>query len=94
MYVGAIYYDVELTRVCGPIQMLDGKISVMADCGFTIRDQLSRINVGLNILPFMEEHIYRARKFREDERLLHYAYMWKGVYKLFNIERHCTPHSK
>ena len=41
LYVGAIS-DAELTRVSGLIQKLDGKqnISVMADRGFTIRDQL------------------------------------------------------
>ena len=51
--------------------MLDGKqdISVMADHGFTIRDQLSRISVGLNIPPFMEgrarlpsDEVQRGRK--------------------------------
>lgn len=45
--------------------MLDGKqdISVMADRGFTIRDQLSRISVGLNIPPFMpSEEVQRGRK--------------------------------
>ena len=70
LYVSAIS-DVELTRKCGPIQKLDGKqnISVMADRGFTIRDQLSTINVGLNIPPFMEgrarllsEEVQRGRK--------------------------------
>jgi len=42
LYVGSIS-DVELTHVCGMAQNLDGKenISVMADRGFTIRDQLS-----------------------------------------------------
>ena len=55
LYVGSIS-DVELTRVCGIVQKLDGKenISVMADRGFTIRDQLSAICVRLNIPPFME----------------------------------------
>lgn len=55
LYVGSIS-DVELTRVSGLIQMLSGKsdICVMADRGFTIRDQLSAINVGLNIPPFLE----------------------------------------
>ena len=70
MYVGSIS-DVELTRVCGIVQKLDGKenISVMADRGFTIRDQLSVIGVGLNIPPFMEararlpsEEVLRGRK--------------------------------
>ena len=67
LYVGAIS-DVELTRTCGLIHKLDGKqnISVMADCGFTIRDP---INVELNIPPFMEgrahlpsEEVQRGRK--------------------------------
>lgn len=55
LYVGSIS-DVELTRVSGLVQSLSGKsdISVMADRGFTIRDQLNAINVGLNIPPFME----------------------------------------
>lgn len=55
LYVGSIS-DVQLTKECGLIQMLDGKqnISVMADRGFTIRDQLNTIDVGLNMPPFME----------------------------------------
>ena len=70
LYVGAIS-DVELTRKCGLIQKLEGKqnILVMADHEFTIRDQLSTINVVLNIRPFMEgrehllsEEIQRGRK--------------------------------
>lgn len=58
VYVGSIS-DVELTRVCGLIQKLSGKrnISVMADRGFTIRDQLKQIDVELNIPPFMEGRI-------------------------------------
>ena len=70
MYVGSIS-DVELTRVCGIVQKLDGKenISVMADRGFTIHDQLGAIDVELNIPPFMEgrarlpsEEVLRGRK--------------------------------
>lgn len=55
----------ELTRVSGLLPKLDGKqdISVMADRGFTIRDQLKAINVDLNIPPFMEG---RARLPREE----------------------------
>ena len=68
--VGAIS-DVQLTHTCGLIQNLNGKqnTSVMADHGFTIRDQLSTINVGLNVPPFMEgrarlpsEEVQRGRK--------------------------------
>ena len=70
LYMGSIS-DVELTRVCGFIEKLDGKqnISVMADRGFTVKDQLDAINVGLNIPPFMEgrdrlpsEEVQRGRK--------------------------------
>ena len=55
LFVGSIS-DVELTRVCGLLQQLEGKsnISVMADRGFTIRDQLQTIGADLNIPPFME----------------------------------------
>ena len=42
LYVGSIS-DVELTRISGLVEQLKGmsNISVMADRGFTIRDQLS-----------------------------------------------------
>jgi hypothetical protein len=55
MYVGSIS-DVELTRVSGFLQTLEGKegISIMADRGFTIKDQLSDIGVHLNIPLFLE----------------------------------------
>ena len=47
---------VELTRISGLIEQLKGmpNISVMADHGFTIHDQLSAIGTDLNIPPFME----------------------------------------
>ena len=46
----------ELTQVSGILQKLDGKdgISVMADRGFTIKDQLKEVNVELNIPPFLD----------------------------------------
>ena len=55
LYVGSVS-DVELTKVSGYLDTLDGKpgISVMADRGFTIRDLLATRNVKLNIPPFME----------------------------------------
>ena len=55
LYVGSIS-DVELTRKSGFIQKLEGKggISIMADWGFTIKDQLREIGVDLNIPPFLE----------------------------------------
>lgn len=55
MYFGSIS-DVELTRVCQFVPLLKGKenISVMADRGFTVRDQLSQVGVELNIPPFLD----------------------------------------
>ena len=55
LYVGSIS-DVELTRVSGFIQKLEGRngISIMADRGFTIKDMLQEIGVDLNIPPFLE----------------------------------------
>ena len=55
LYVGSIS-DVELTRVSGYLQTLDGKsgVSVMADRGFTVRDMLAEKGVDLNIPPFLE----------------------------------------
>ena len=55
VYVGAIS-DVELTRLSGFLDVLQGKrgVSVMADRGFNIKDLLKDIGVELNIPPFME----------------------------------------
>ena len=55
VYVGSIS-DVELTRVSGFLTKLEDKpgVSIMADRGFTIKDMLSKLNVDLNIPPFME----------------------------------------
>ena len=55
LYVGGIS-DIGLTRVSGFLAELDGKsgISVMADRGFTIKDQIDSIGVELNIPPFLE----------------------------------------
>ena len=55
LYVGSIS-DVELTRVSGFLQTLEGKegISIMAHRGFTVKDQLSEMGVHLNIPPFLE----------------------------------------
>lgn len=54
-FVGSIS-DPELTRCSGLLSKLDGKgkVSVMADRGFTIRDQLQSIGVELNIPPFLD----------------------------------------
>jgi len=55
LFVGSIS-DPELTRHSGVISELQGKsnISVMADRGFTILDQLKAIGVELNIPPFLD----------------------------------------
>ena len=51
LYVGAIS-DVELTRVSGFVNKISSygtdQISVMADKGFTIQDQLNTVGVKLN----------------------------------------------
>ena len=54
LFVGSIS-DVELTRHSGFIEKIDGKegISIMADCGFTIKDQLEAIGADLNTPPFL-----------------------------------------
>jgi len=56
LYVGSIS-DVKLTTISGLVDKLNGKsnISVMADRGFTIRDQLKTIGVDLNIPSFIED---------------------------------------
>ena len=53
VYVGGIS-DVELTLISGFLKTLEDKhdISVMADRGFTIKDQLGELGVELNIPPF------------------------------------------
>ena len=58
LYVGSISV-VELTRVSGFLQTLEGKkgISIMADRGFTIKDQLKEVGVLLNIPPFLEGRV-------------------------------------
>ena len=57
LFVGTIS-DVQLTRVSGFIEKLSangsGQISVMADRGFTIKDQLTPLGVSLNIPSFLD----------------------------------------
>ena len=57
LFVNSIL-DVDITRVCWFIDKLDGKegISIMADRGFTIKDQLEKFSVTLNIPPFLDGH--------------------------------------
>ena len=56
VYVGSIS-DKELTCNSGFLTTLQDKpgISIMADRGFTIKDVLSKLNIGLNIPPFLEK---------------------------------------
>ena len=56
VFVGSIS-DVELTKLSGFLEKLEDKpgISIMADRGFTIKDLLSRLNIELNIPPFLNE---------------------------------------
>ena len=70
LYVGSIS-DVELTRVSGFVECLHDKggVSIMADHGFTIKDQLAVHDVSLNMPPFMEgraqlptDEVSRGRK--------------------------------
>lgn len=70
LYVGAIS-DVELTKLSGFVNTIDGKagVSVMADRGFTVTDILAEKDVELNIPPFMEgrqhmpaEEVKRGRR--------------------------------
>ena len=71
----------ELTKVSGLLEKLQGKgnISVMADRGFTVRDQLNAIKVGLNIPPFMEGRAQLpASEVLEGRKIASVRFMWKG----------------
>jgi DDE superfamily endonuclease/Helix-turn-helix of DDE superfamily endonuclease len=48
--------DVEMTKVCGVLNLLEAGDSVMADKGFTIAKLLSEQNVGLVIPHFLSAH--------------------------------------
>ena len=54
-YLGSIS-DPALTLDCGFLSKLEGLggMSIMADRGFTVRDCLSKLQVTLNLPPFME----------------------------------------
>lgn len=55
LYLGSVS-DPALTKDCGFIEKLNGMsgISIMADRGFTVKEELSKIGVELNLPPFME----------------------------------------
>ena len=55
VFVGSIS-DVQLTSASGFLAALEDKpgISIMADRGFTIKDSFKKLNINLNLPPFME----------------------------------------
>ena len=92
LYVGSIS-DVELTRVSGLLQELEGKdgISVMADRGFTIKDQLKEINVELNIPPFLEgRQQLPADEVKRGRQIASIVFMSKGL----SVESNNSPSFK
>ena len=52
LYTGCMS-DVEITKLCGLVDLLECNDSVMADKGFTIDKILKEKNVSLNIPPFL-----------------------------------------
>ena len=93
LYVGSIS-DVELTLVSGFLEKLEGKpgVSVMADRGFTIQDQLNALGIKLNSPPFMEgrrqlpaEEVRKGRKIASLR--IHVERAIGRIKKLFNSER-------
>ena len=96
LYVGSIS-DVELTKTCGFIEMLEGKagISIMADRGFTIKDQLTRIGIKLEIPPFLDgRQQLPAEEVQQGRRI---ASLWIqveraiGRIKSYNIPKGTLP---
>ena len=64
----------ELTRCSGLLTILDGKgkVSVMVDREFTIRDQVERVGVELNILLFLDDQ-NQQQKLKQGDWLPHYV---------------------
>ena len=56
VFVGSIS-DVELTKLSGFLEVIEDKpgIAIMADRGFTIKDMLDKLQIELNIPPFLNE---------------------------------------
>ncbi len=54
-YLGFVS-DPTFTKQCGVLSKLEGMagMSVVADRGFTIKEELSKLGLTLNLLPFME----------------------------------------
>lgn len=70
VYVGSIS-DVDLTHHSGFLQVLADKpgVSIMADRGFTVKEMLKKLNIELNIPPFLQgryqlpsEEVQKGRK--------------------------------
>lgn len=96
VFVGSIS-DVELTKVSGYVDTLEGKegVSVMADRGFTIWDLLSKKNIELNIPPFMEGRKQLAAKKVQSGRniaslRIHVERAIGRIKKLFDFEVHTS----
>ena len=73
MYMGSIS-DVQLTEVSGLFSKLEKYpgVSMMADRGFTILDQLAALNIDLNIPPFLEKkEQFSPSDIKEGRRILH-----------------------
>ena len=56
MYVGLIS-DIELTHECDFLSKLEDKpgVSIMADRGFMIQEMLDKLNINLNVPPFLDK---------------------------------------
>ena len=56
MYVGSIS-DIELGHECDFLSKLEDKpgVSIMADRGFMIQEMLDKLNIKLNVPPFLDE---------------------------------------
>ena len=98
LYVGSIS-DVELTRTCGFLEKIEGKsgISIMADRGFTIKDQLAKIGVELNIPPFLDgQQQFPAEKVQQGRHIaslsIHIEHAI-GRIKTYNILKSTLPNT-
>ena len=76
LYVGSIS-DKELTCNSGFFTTLQEKpgISIMADRGFTINNVLSKLNIGLNIPPFLKNaNNFLQRRLKLEEKLFPFVF--------------------
>lgn len=86
-----------MTRVSGLLDKLADKpgVSVMADRGFTIKDQLEPLNIKLNIPPFMEgpkqlppEEVKSGRKIASLR--IHVERAIRRIKKIFHSKEHSS----